>query len=400
MMGNDHGTAAPSSSPTVGVFDRVCVLSLAEQLPGPFAGMLLADLGADVILVERPCGGDPARAFPPVFQAMARNKRSVCIDLKSDNGKEQFEALARTADVVLEGFRPGVMDRLGLGYAALASLNPRLVYASISGFGQSGPYRDRTAHDLSCQGMAGHLFDHRAGGVPAVPYGDLAGAMFAAFAIASALFARERTGNGTSIDISMADSLASWMTPFLGLALNGFAPLDLRAEPAYGLFACQGGGMLSLSIAHEDHFWQALCRLLDLPDAAGLQARHRIARSAELRGRIAAVLAADTLAAWAARLDAAGIPWSPVHDIAGTIADPHFLARGLFSRQPEGDGTWFVRQPVKFSRYGSGLRRGAPALGEHTRQVLGGDAVACGEIDGGGPQHVATDPRASSNPKE
>jgi len=157
MAGNDHGTAAASSSPTAGVFDGVRVLSLAEQLPGPFAGMLLADLGADVILVERPGSGDPARAFPPVFQAMARNKRSVCIDLKSDSGKEQFEALARTADVVMEGFRPGVMDRLGLGYAALASLNPGLVHASISGFGQSGPYRDRTAHDLTCQGVAqGH----------------------------------------------------------------------------------------------------------------------------------------------------------------------------------------------------------------------------------------------------
>ena len=375
MADNDHGTAVTSSSPTAGVFDGVRVLSLAEQLPGPFAGMLLADLGADVILIERP-GGDPARAFPPVFQAMARNKRSVCIDLKSGNGKRQFEALARTADVVMEGFRPGVMDRLGLGYAALAFLNPKLVYASISGFGQSGPYRDRTAHDLSCQGVAGHLFDRRAGSVPVVPYGDLAGAMFAAFAIASALFARERTGNGTSIDVSMADSLASWITPFLGPALNGFAPLNLRTEPAYGLFACQDGGMLSLSIAHEDHFWQALCRLLDLPDAVGLQARHRIARSAELQGRIAAVLAADTLAAWAARLDAAGIPWSPVHDLVGTAADPHFQARGLFSSRP-GDGggdAWFVHQPVRFGRYASGLRSAAPALGEHTRNVLEEDA--------------------------
>jgi len=146
----------------------------------------LADLGADVVLVERLVSGDPARSFLPVFAAMARNKRSICLDLKSDGGRMQFEALTRTADVVVEGFRPGVMDRLGLGHAALLRLNPRLVYASISGFGQTGSYRDQTAHDLSCQGLTGHL----AGAVPAAPYGDLAGATFAAFSIASALFAR------------------------------------------------------------------------------------------------------------------------------------------------------------------------------------------------------------------
>ena len=206
--------------------------------------MLLADLDADVILVERPGGGDPARAFPAVFQAMARNKRSICLDLKSDTGKRQFEVLAYTADVVLEDYRPGVMDRLGLGASALTALNPRLIYASISGFGQSGPYRDRTAHDLSCQGVAGHLSTDQ---VSAVPYGDLAGAMFAALAIAAALFARERTGEGTVIDVSMADCLASWMTPFLGPALNGFTQLDLRSEPAYGVFTCRDGRRLSLS---------------------------------------------------------------------------------------------------------------------------------------------------------
>ncbi len=158
MVADDQGTAAGFAPPTAGVFEGVCILSLAEQLPGPFATMLLADLGADVILVERPGGDDPARAIPPVFEAMARNKRSICIDLKADGGKRHFEALARTADVVVEGFRPGVMDRLGLGYTALASLNPGLVYASISGFGQSGPARRMTcrakAWPVTCSIMA------------------------------------------------------------------------------------------------------------------------------------------------------------------------------------------------------------------------------------------------------
>ena len=349
-----------------GVFEGVRVLSLAEQLPGPFATMLMADLGADVVLVERPAGGDPARAFPAVFAAMARNKRSVCLDLKSESGRTGFLALARTADVIVEGFRPGVMDRLGLGYPVLAGVNPRLVHASVSGFGQTGPYRERTAHDLSCQGLAGYL----AGGVPAVPYGDLAGAMFAAFSVASALFARERTGHGTSIDVSMADGLASWMTPFLGPALNGQAFPDLRAEPAYGLFTCRDGRVLSLSIAHEDHFWRALCGLVGLPDAAGLRARERVARAVELREGIAAAMAGDDRAAWGDRLDAAGLPWSPVHELREVGSDPHFLARGLFAPVPGGEGARCVLQPVRFSHYATELRRGVPALGQHTDEIL------------------------------
>ena len=350
-----------------GVFDGLRILSLAEQLPGPFATMLLADLGADVILVERPTGGDPARAFPPLFTSMARNKRSLELDLKTNSGRAQFEVLVHTADVVVEGFRPGVMDRLGLGYPALAQLNPRLVYASISGFGQTGPYRDRTAHDLSYQGIAGHL----SGGTPFVPYGDLAGAMFAAFSIASALFARERTGHGTSIDISIADSLLSWMTPFLGSVLNGSLPIDLSLEPAYGLFACRDGGVLSLSIAHEDHFWRSLCFLLNMSDAAGLRARARVAAAEVLRTRIAAALVGSDRQVWGARLDEAGIPWSPVHELAAAAADPHFRARGLFGRLlPDEDGPLFTRQPIRFSRYTTGIQRGAPSLGQHTREIL------------------------------
>ena len=354
-----------------GIFDGIRVLSLAEQLPGPFATMLLSDLGADVILVERQ-SGDPARAFPSLFDSMARNKRSIAIDLKSCTGSNQFKTLVQKADVVVEGFRPGVMERLGLSYHTLEPINPGLVYASISGFGQSGPYRNRTAHDLSCQGVAGHLFDCSLGNTPAIPYGDLAGAMFAAFAVASALFARERTGHGTSIDLSMAEGLVSWITPFLGPALNGHAPIGLRAEPAHGLFACGDGEVLSLSIAHEDHFWRALCGLLDLPDAVTLQAPQRVARSSELRARVAAILSGDSLANWSGKLDAAGIPWSPVQDLVAVSADPHFKERDLFASLP-GEGsrsTRFVNQPIKFSRYRTGVRTGAPALGEHTKEIL------------------------------
>lgn len=360
-------------SPTL--FDGVRVLSLAEQYPGPYATLLLADLGADVVLVERPKGGDPARAFPPFFRSLARNKRSVCVDLKTDAGREQLRELAADADVLLEGFRPGTMERLGVGYAALSAINPRLIYVSISGFGQDGPYRDRTAHDLSYQAIAGHLFSQSRSdetATPSIAYGDLSSGTFAAFAIASALFARERTGHGTSIDVSMTDGLVSWMTAYLAPAMEGQSSFEFLEEPAYGTFACSDGRKLTLSIAHEDHFWRALCGLLDMPDVAALSGPQRLADRHALRGRIAKALAQQPLEHWAAALDAASVPWSPLNDLSQVATDPHFHARGLFAttRAADGSDERHVLQPVRFSAWPTRLERPAPRLGEHTDEVL------------------------------
>lgn len=351
-----------------GIFEGVRVLSLAEQLPGPYATLLLADLGADVILIERPQGGDPARAFPAMFRALGRNKRSVSLDLKSEAGRADFLALAAGADVVLEGYRAGTMDRLGVGYEVLSGLNPRLIYASITGFGQDGPNRLRPAHDLSYQAIAGMVFGTNSadGGftVPEIPFGDLSSATFAAFAISAALFARERTGKGTAIDISMTDGLVSWMTPYLVPHSRGERSFEIFDEPAYGIFACGDGKHLTLSIAHEDHFWRALCGALDLPQHAALKAPERRARSAELRDTIGRILAQQTLAHWAKLFDADNaIAWSPLNDFAGVLEDPHFRSRGLFQASP--DGEMHIVQPVKFSSYASRIRRDAPRLGEH-----------------------------------
>jgi crotonobetainyl-CoA:carnitine CoA-transferase CaiB-like acyl-CoA transferase len=355
------------------LFDGVRVLSLAEQYPGPYATLLLADLGADVVLVERPKGGDPARAWPPVFRSLARNKRSVCLDLKTAEGAEQLRALVTEADVLLEGFRPGTMDRLGVGYEALRAVNPKIIFVSLSGFGQDGPYRDRTAHDLSYQAISGHLVD--GGAVPAVAYGDLGSGTFAAFAIASALFARERTGEGTAIDVSMADGLVSWMTAYLSPAMSGEPAFTILGEPAYGIFATKDGRKLTVSIAHEDHFWRALCGLLAMEDVAPLQHHARLERAAELEARLAAALAAEPLAHWAELFDRHAIPWSPLHDLPQVLADPHFRARGMFASVPgevgeRGEAVGHVMQPVRFSRWESALRRPSPRLGEHTAEVL------------------------------
>jgi crotonobetainyl-CoA:carnitine CoA-transferase CaiB-like acyl-CoA transferase len=352
------------------------IVSLAEQYPGPYATMLLADLGADVILIERPGSGDPARQFPAFHAALNRNKRSVALDLKTEAGKADLRDLVASADVLMEGFRPGTAERLGFGPAAMAAFNPRLIYVSISGFGQTGPYRDRPAHDLSYQAIAGFLHqqaDTRATQIPSdIAIGDLSSGMFAALGTLASLHERSRTGKGKYIDVSMTDGLVSWMSVMLGPVMNGAPLADIGAEPAYGLFECGDGKMLTLSIAHEDWFWKPLCGLLNMEDAADFDRRQRTALETELTKRIAAAIAQRPRNAWAEHLDAARIPWGPVNSIQEVADDPHFKARGLFSDITFADGRkqFFVAQPLVFDGEHPRPTRGAPALGEHTDDVL------------------------------
>lgn len=353
-----------------GPLKGVVVLSLAEQFPGPYATLLMADLGADVIMIERPEGGDPARAFPDFFAAVARNKRSVCLNLKEPRDLARFKHMVSRADVVFEGYAPGVAARLGIDYDALSQLNPRLIYASISGFGQTGAYRDRRGHDLSYQAISGLLFDRAQANGPmsVMPYGDIAAAMFAAYATTTALFARERTGMGTYIDVAAADSLVSWMTPVLGPALNKGTPIDVGDSPAYGLFACKDRHTLSLSIAHEDHFWRRLCAVLDLTESADLNHKQRISRNVQLREEIRDRMRQRELAYWSRVFDEQNIPWAPLSDIAAVLSDPHFERRRLFVEVERKDGSIerHIRQPVQFSNYSSDVTRPSPQLGENT----------------------------------
>lgn len=348
------------------------ILSLAEQLPGPYATLLLADMGADVIQIERPDGGDPARAFPDYYTAISRNKRSMCLDLKAASDRDAFEQLVLQADVMVEGYSPGTADRLGVGQERMRALNPRLIYASISGFGQDGPYRDRRGHDLSYQAVAGTLTLSPSASMstPPFPLADMCAANFAALAITSALLGRERTGLGTFVDVSMTDCLTSWMTPFLVPRMNGGAQIDIGDSPAYGVFESADGALLALSIAHEDHFWQRLCHAIGLSEAA-LSHGERVARSAALRERIAAALKQQPLSEWQHLLDAAGIPWSRVNALDAMPEDAHLRQRGLFADAVRTDGTveHHVRQPLKFSGYPSEPLRPAPRLGEHTTSI-------------------------------
>ncbi|WP_352617129.1 CaiB/BaiF CoA-transferase family protein [Mesorhizobium sp. M0323] len=356
--------------------EGVRVLSLAEQYPGPYATLLLADLGADVTLVERPNGGDPARKLRSLFSSLSRNKRSVVLDLKSAQGRESLFELSKTADVLIEGYRPDVMKNFGLSYADLNPRNRRLIYLSLTGFGQNGPYRRRPVHDLSCQGLAGVLFKQcRTGRLEKpfqLPIADLASGTLAAFGVVSALLARERTGHGCYIDLSMTDSLVSWMTAYHYATLNGRPMAEVyEEEPAYGTFACADNKMITLSIPNEDHYWQALCQSTGLEHLASASHQHRVQHADDYRAQLTAAIAKQTQATWADIFDGIEVPWGHVHELNDVARDPHLHTRDLFVRLSlEDGGEWHVNQPLRFDCYKTGIRLPSPQLGEHTEEIL------------------------------
>jgi alpha-methylacyl-CoA racemase len=258
------------------------VLDLSRMLPGPYCSMMLADLGAEVIKVEEPKIGDPTRHSPPIidghsvpFAQVNRNKKSIAIDLKQAEGRDIFLKLASTADVVLEQFRPGVVERLGVGYAAVAELNPRIVYCSLTGFGQDGPHRERSGHDLNylaLSGVLGLTTDERGKPViPGVQVADLAGAMIAGFAILAALLARDRTNLGQYLDVSMFDVMLSMLPipaahEFAGKTIPVGGKYVLSGQyPFYNVYETSDGNYMTLG-ALEPKFWANFCRKVGRDD--------------------------------------------------------------------------------------------------------------------------------------
>lgn len=363
----------------------VRLLSVAEQYPGPFPTAMLADLGADVVLLERPSGGDPTRAFPGFHEALARGKRSVALDLKAPGGRPAFLAMVAGADAVLEGFRPGVMGRLGLGYEALRRVNTQLVYVSVSGFGQDGPYRDRPGHDLSYQALAGTLYGQLAGGTLPEPttleLGDLSAGLFTVQAVLLGLVRRARDGQGSYTDISVFDGLVSLLSAHLGPVLNGTGPPGFPHEPGYAVFRTADGQLLSLSVAHEDHFWRRLCAVLGLDGEEDLSSAQRLADRDRLSALLARRIATRTRAEWDRLLSSADIPHGDVHDLPDLAADPHVAARGLLTTTMDGgQPRQFIRQPLMVDGVGWGPQSGAPALGQHTAEVLSEAGLSNGDI--------------------
>jgi crotonobetainyl-CoA:carnitine CoA-transferase CaiB-like acyl-CoA transferase len=330
-----------------------------------------------VVKVERP-GGDNARAIvPDMVEALNRGKRSICIDLKTEAGRAVLRSLAERSDVLVEGFRPGVTRRLGVDYDRLSALNPRLIYASVSGYGASGPQALRPGHDLNYLSAAGVVGLTQRGGAPThdvnIPVADIAGSMFAVVSILAALAQRERDGRGQFLDVAIADAALHWTTPRLGswlaaTARGTAASAGLPRQPAYGVYPTADGRYLSIA-AIEDPFFARLVAALGLTDLQGpALARHhdRMPHRARIDAAIAECLRTQPLAHWAALFDARDIPCAPVNSLDDVLADAHFQARGMVSK---GDGQPRLRFPVPLRDLPASSTK-APAIGEHTQAIL------------------------------
>ncbi|MFN8545746.1 MAG: CaiB/BaiF CoA-transferase family protein [Candidatus Binatia bacterium] len=352
------------------------MLDLSRQLPGPYCSLLLADLGMDVVAVSAP--NDPMGAGIPL---LGRNKRSVTLNLKAPQGREIFHRLARETDVLLEGARPGVAARLGVDFATLSAINPRLVYCSISGYGQDGPYRDRVGHDVNYLGVAGVLDGiGTEGGPPAIPGVQIAdiggGALMAAVGILTALLAREQTGRGQMVDIAMMDGAFAWQVLNLfRLLAEGTPParggtLLTGRYPCYAVYETRDGRHVTVG-ALEPHFWRRLCQELGMPELAERQFAEGTERD-EMFRRIRAKFRERTMAQWVTALAHLDICFGPVATLGEAVDDPQVRHRQMMVELDDGHGRrrQTLGNPIKLSDTPASLRAPQPEFGAHTDEVL------------------------------
>lgn len=344
---------------TAGHLAGLRVLDLTIWRPGPYATQLLAEQGADVLKVEPP-GGDPMRSMPDLFDILGAHKRSIVLDLKRDEDRARCLDLAADCDVLVESYRPGVAERLGVGYEAVRARNPTVVYCSISGFGATGPLAQVPGHDVNYLAYSGTLSpDGRAPHQPTVPLGDLGGGIAGAFAIVTAVLGARAHGRGERVDVSVTDVLAGWVGPVGEVRMVG-VERPLAGVPGYGVFPTADGRHVAIGIMNEDHFWAGLCAALDLPHGA-LPNGERNARVHELNAEIAALLAGLTEAQALERLLAHDVPAASVLDRAGMLAHPHFRERGAVVDRPDGRAT--SGPLVRFEHDPGRPPYGAPAVG-------------------------------------
>ena len=373
--------------------EGIRVLDLTRALAGPFCTLMLGDHGADVVKIEMPGSGDDTRHWGPpfiggesaYFLSINRNKRSMTLNLKEPRAKEIFLRMARDSDVIVENFTPGVMSRLGLDYETVKAANSKIIYCSISGFGQSGPYRSRPAYDQIMQGMTGVMsITGEPDGEPqkvGVAVTDIGAGMWSAFAIMAAVFHREQRGEGQQIDVSMMDAQVAWLTYQAAFYFaTGQPPKRLGAAHPnlvpYQAFMCEDGKFLNLAVGSEriwDRFCQGIHRedLGDNPEYAtnGDRVRNR----ATLVPLLQELFLTRSVAEWVADLHEVSVPCGPINDLADVFADPQLLHREMYVEMPHPTlGT--IKQtgiPVKFSRTPGGLDRPPPLHGEHTGEILG-----------------------------
>lgn len=380
-----------ANKPAWGPLQGVRVLDFSRILSGPYCSMMLGDWGADVVKIERPGTGDDTRQWGPpfvegesaYFLSVNRNKRSVAIDLRKPEGREVAYRLAREADVVLENFRPGTAARLGIGYDDLKAINPRIVYCSISGFGQTGPYRDYPGFDVVAQGMSGMMsITGEPDGMPmkhGMSMADLSAALWAAFAIVTALFRRERSGEGQYLDVSLLDGHIALLTYAAGnYFATGQRPQRFgNAHPTitpYQPFETADGHIIVA--VGNDKLWQAFCQVADLEELANdprfATNPDRVTNRDQLIPLIAARIKERTSDTWLDQLQAAGIPCGPIYALDQTFADPHVQAREMVVEMPHPTGATIKMTgiPVKFSGTPGRIVLPPPLLGQHTEEVL------------------------------
>jgi crotonobetainyl-CoA:carnitine CoA-transferase CaiB-like acyl-CoA transferase len=378
------------------------VLDLTRVLSGPYCTMLLADMGARVIKIEQPGRGDETRAWGPPFVAgesayflsINRNKESVALDFKQPAGRKALDRLVERADVLVENFRPGTLDRLGLGYAAVAATHPRLVYCSISGFGQTGPRRHQAGYDAVMQAEGGLMSVTGAADGPGFRVGvaiaDLVAGLLAAQGIVLALYSRDRTGRGQHVDVGMLDGVVSLLTYHASMHLTT-ATMSQRVGNRHATIApydtfSVADGELFLAVGNDDQF-RRFC------EATGLQALlsderfatnpSRVVHHRELRERLVPVLQTHPRSYWSEVLTSAGVPCGAVRDVPDALSDPQLAARNMIEAvEHAAAGTLKVLGvPIKLSETPGSVRTAPPTLGQHTAQVLAEIGMGLDELE-------------------
>ncbi len=382
--------------------EGIRVVDLTRVMTGPYCTMMLGDMGADVVKVEMPGSGDDTRAWGPpfvgkestYFLSVNRNKRSIVLDLKSELGNDALWRLIDSADVLVENFSPGTIARLGFGYEAVKARNPRMVFASISGFGQSGPSAGRTAYDLIVQGMSGMMsITGEKGGRPTKtgpPVADIAAGMFTAYAIASALYGREQTGEGTNIDVSMLAGQIALLTYHAGTYFtNGSIPTAQGNAHAiivpYDTFAT-GDGFVNIAVGN-DRLFQKFCEALGMPEAAAdprfTTNADRNANKAALYEALEANLGNRTTTEVVELLDKAGVPCGPINDIAQVFDDPqsiHSQMRQSAQHSTVGE-IGLTGFPYRVGGEPLQVRTPPPVLGEQSEEILTELGFTAGQIE-------------------
>lgn len=371
------------------MLDNVKVLDITQVVSGSFASMTLADMGAEVVKIERPHGGDVSRHTPPYvddfssyFISVNRNKKSVSLDLKSEDGQSVFLDLAEEADVIVENFTPGTMEKFGIDYETVRERNPEIIYCSITGFGQDGPYARYPALDIIAQAMSGNMSitgavdaqPHRSG----IPIADIAGSMYAVQGILGALYQRARSGDGQHLDVSMLESIISWLTvragssfatgrpyPRMGNKLDEFVP--------YGVFETSDSHLAVVVV--QDHHWAKLCDTLGRPelieDDRFRTAEQRRANREDLESILEEELSKKPTDEWFEELASAGVPAGPIYDTVEVWEDEHIQARDVLSEIELSDRQFpVINHPVKSTADSVDSPEGVPRVGENSVATL------------------------------